>query len=135
MALIKARNLEPQRDLGNHGAISGTAEMDLLAGTLVVVTGHKGTALTVRAASNASRRLSSGLLYITKHRVSAGGMVHCYSYMVIPNSTAKKDGQAIWLARDGKWTLTKPKACAVQVGKAMDCQGTLKILLAPQGRY
>jgi hypothetical protein len=135
MARVKARHLEPQKEIGYHGAIVAIAETDMPAGSLVVASGILRSGFSVRPASNSSIRLSSGLLYITRNRVEAGNPIHCYTYSTLPLEETKKDGEPVWLGRDGKWTFTKPKSRAIQVGKAVKTGFGMSLLLAPQGRY
>lgn len=135
MAKLKARHLEPQKNIGYHGAIVAVAETDMPAGSLVVVSGILRSGFSVRPASNSSIRLSSGLLYITRYRVEAGNPIHCYTHSTLPLTETKKDGEPVWLGRDGKWTYTKPKSRAVQVGKVVKTGLETNLLLAPQGRY
>ena len=135
MARVKARQLEPQRAIGFHGAIAAVAETDIPAGSIVVISGFLRAGFTVRPASNSSIRLSSGLLLVTRNPVTAGNPIHCYTHQVIPSEESKKDGEPVWLGREGKWTFNKPKARPVQIGKVMSSEMGVNILLAPQGRY
>ena len=137
MGKVKARHVEPQFTTDSVGAIYGYAKGDLPAGGLIVATGAGSNCFIVEAASNQSIRRSSGLLYVIKHAATSGQRAAGKLFQVTPYAGDKKvkDGDAIWLGRDGAWTLTKPKQRAIQVGRILGSGNTAQVLLAPQGRY
>ena len=137
MAQTKARQLAPQYSTDAVGSIYGRAKTDLLAGSIVVVTGAFSNTFIIESASSQSIRRSSGLLYVLDHLCLGGNTAIARPFYVIPYAGDKKvkDGDAIWLGRDGGWSLNKPKTRAVQVGRIIVSEKATQVLLAPQGRY
>ena len=137
MARIKARSISPQYTTDSLGSIWATAKGDILKGSVVVVTGVRSNTFTVESASSQSIRRSSGLLYVLNYPANSGESTIGYNTLILPYSGEKKvkDGDAIWLGRDGAWTLTKPKTRAIQVGRILGSGDSAQVLLAPQGRY
>mgnify|MGYP003646225633 CR=1 FL=1 len=137
MGRVKARSIEPQMVGDAVGAIQGRAKGDLLGGSLIVVTGTTSGRFQVEAASNQSIRCSSGLLYSIYRPALSGEMCTGRIIQVLPYAGDKKvkDGDALWLGRDGAWSLTKPKTRAIQVGRIIGSGDSAQVLLAPQGQY
>ena len=112
MARVKARQLEPQRNHGYHGAITATIDRSIPAGAIVVVNGYTG---------------ADG---------QGGDRLPCLVFTTLPTGDApKKVGDPIWLGRDGEWSYTKPKTNPVQIGEVISSPSGNRVLLAPQARY
>lgn len=136
MARVKARQLEPQRNHGYHGAITATIDRSIPAGAIVVVNGYTGADLAVELASNSSKRRSSGMLFILQNGGQGGDRLPCLVFTTLPTGDApKKVGDPIWLGRDGEWSYTKPKTNPVQIGEVISSPSGNRVLLAPQARY
>tara|TARA_Y100001963_G_C6757676_1_gene437779 strand:- start:1182 stop:1595 length:414 start_codon:yes stop_codon:yes gene_type:complete len=137
MARLKARSLEPQYVGDSVGAYYGKPKEDILAGSIVVVTDLASSYFVVEKATNQSIRKSSGLLYIAKHASDAGRTMLLAPVHILPYAGDKKlkDGEAVWLGRNGEWTFNQPKQRAIQVGRVLGSGDSVNILLAPQGRY
>ena len=137
MGKIKSRQIAPQFISDSVGSVYGRAKGDLPGGSLVVVTGSFSGTFVIETASNQSIRRSSGLLYVIDHLCLGGNTAIAKPFHVLPYSGDKKvkDGDAVWLGRDGHWTLNKPKTRPIQVGRILVNEKSVEVLLAPQGRY
>jgi hypothetical protein len=137
MARVKARSVSPQYVSNCLDSVWAIPKETILKGSLVVVTGTRSDIFIVESASSQSIRRSSGLLYVLPQSADAGRETVAITKFVLPYSGEKKvkDGDAIWLGRDGAWTLNKPKTRAIQVGRILGSGDSAQVLLAPQGRY
>tara|TARA_R100000664_G_C2649892_1_gene71002 strand:+ start:110 stop:523 length:414 start_codon:yes stop_codon:yes gene_type:complete len=137
MAKVKARSVSPQYISDSLDSIWAMAKGDIPKGSVVVVTGTRSNTFIIESASNQSIRRSSGLLYVLNYAASSGESTIGSTRLLLPYSGEKKvkDGDALWLGRDGTWTLNKPKTRAIQVGRILASGDSAQVLLAPQGQY
>ncbi|QDP60202.1 MAG: hypothetical protein Unbinned3972contig1001_31 [Prokaryotic dsDNA virus sp.] len=137
MSKVKARSVGPQYISDSLGSIWATPKTKILSGSIVAVTGTTSNTFLIESASNQSIRRSSGLMYVLKHTAMGGQRIVASTTLILPYMGEKKvkDGDAIWLGRDGVWTLNKPKTRPIQVGRILGSGDSAQVLLAPQGRY
>tara|TARA_Y100000361_G_C11088418_1_gene305100 strand:- start:90 stop:503 length:414 start_codon:yes stop_codon:yes gene_type:complete len=137
MSKVKARSVGPQYISDSLGSIWGTPKTKILGGSIVAVTGTISNTFLIESASNQSIRRSSGLMYVLKHTADGGQAIIASGTLILPYAGEKKvkDGDAVWLGREGAWTLNKPKTRPIQVGRILGSGDSAQVLLAPQGRY